>query len=179
MLASLALDYEVLTAVGGETVSQGPYGGREALFFRVEDHADVGLVFGGGRRDQALPRGRGRTRLDARGRPVSEQQLVGAGQRYLPVRGADGRVLRGNYLSELRVLHGQAGHPGQVSRARVVAPGVEAHGVLEAGVLQPRRLRPLVHLLDEAVYASLASTADVFGQGVRGVVAGGDQGGHQ
>ena len=58
-------------------------------------------------------------------------------------------------------------------------PRVEADGVLEIGVLQPRCSRSLVHLPDEAANAGFASAADVFGQGICGVVAGGDQGGHQ
>src|SRR5215203_3129877 len=102
---TFALDDEVRAVVGAETVLQCPYRGREAVFSGIEEHAHVRLVSDGGRGYQGLPRGRGRPRLDACGRPVGEQQLVGVGEWYLPVRGVDGRVLRRDYLPELGVLH--------------------------------------------------------------------------
>src|SRR5215210_1234205 len=74
-----ALDHEVLAVVGGETVSQSPHRSPEAIFSGVENHAYVRFVTDGGRGHQALSRVRGRPRFDARGRPVSEQQLVNAG----------------------------------------------------------------------------------------------------
>jgi hypothetical protein len=62
-------------------------------------------------------------------------------------------------------------------RSRVLAARVEARGILEAGVFEPESLSPLVHLLDELVHAGFApSAAEVLGQGVGGVGAGGDQG---
>ena len=64
------------------------------------------------------------------------------------------------------------------SRARVVAAGVEADRVLEAGIVQSEPLGFAVHLPDEGLNAGFAPAADVLGQGVGGG-AGGDHSSHQ
>ena len=64
-------------------------------------------------------------------------------------------------------------------RARVVAAGVEADRVLEAGIVQSEPLGFAVHLPDEGLNAGFAPATDVLGQGVGGGVAGGDHGRHK
>jgi hypothetical protein len=61
----------------------------------------------------------------------------------------------------------------------VVAAGVEADRVLEAGIVQSEPLGFAVHLPDEGLNAGFAPAADVLGQGVGGGVAGEDHGSHQ
>src|ERR671917_115352 len=172
----LTLEDKVGAVVGGERVLEGADGGGEAVLPRVKYYERVPLIPARGRGDKALPRRRRGSGLHARGRRIREEELVGVGEGDLAVRRCDCRVLGRDHLAKLRVLHGDPRHPRQVRGTRVVAAGVEAHGVLEARVFETHLLGLLVHHPDEPLHAPVAY---VLGKGVGGVVARGDHGRHQ